>query len=325
VEPSGAAAVVLGSVEVLAGRVPLGWGPSLLGGFGFSEFAGGFDRLQLSFTPWHWLQFTKHVGWLDAGRSIIATRADFEVFPNLRIGVAESVLMLGAPYWLYFVNPIPMSVGFEINVARLRDFKDDNYLAVFDAEWVPHPGWRLFGEFLADDLIAAFPWFHGPDAFPSRVALMAGVEVLDVLPGWDLLAQYTIVPNWVYSTFAAHGHYLLRGLPLGHPLGSDFDTLHVRMTRREHPERTFALWASYVRKGEGRVGRMWRDREEANRLLFLSGTVEHSILLGGEYSWTDADWQYSVGPWIAYRMNAGHVTGLTRLDWGLSLSASVRF
>ena len=80
----------IGDTNVRAGRLTLGWGPAPSGdGLIFGESAGGFDALELS-SVWHHVRFTKVVGWLDAGRSIIGTRMDIPYRPNLRLGFSES-------------------------------------------------------------------------------------------------------------------------------------------------------------------------------------------------------------------------------------------
>jgi len=303
----------------LAGRTPFGWGPAPSGSeLLFDGSAGGFDALQVQFV-WRRVRFTKVVGWLDAGRSIVGTRIDIPYRPNLRLGFGESVLMEGGPYPLYVVNPLPIALNPGIwEYLRKPQMIDDNFFLSFDAEWVPHPGLRIFGEILIDDFTVPTPTAN----FPSRWGATVGWHaVSDRGPGFQ--GTYTIVPNWTYSATNPALHYLLRGLPLGPVLGADFDAIQFRWLP-SHPPAT-SYWAAYVRKGEGMVGRIWTDEAEARQYTFLRGVVEYSVLAGFDALFAAGGWMGTTGPWLAYRTNADHVAGATRVDWGVNFSAAYRF
>jgi hypothetical protein len=112
----------------------------------FDGSVGGFDALQVQFV-WRKVRFTKVVGWLDAGRSIVGTRMDIPYRPNVRFGFGESVLIGGALYLLYVVNPVPIALNPGIwEYLRNPQGIDDYFLLTFDAEWVPPAGpphlWR---------------------------------------------------------------------------------------------------------------------------------------------------------------------------------------
>jgi hypothetical protein len=316
--PTAALAAESGGVSWLAGRTPLGWGPAPLGSeLVFDEAAGGLDALQVSFV-WLKARFTKLVGWLDAGRSIVGTRMDIPYRPNLRFGFAESVLMDGAPYLPYVLNPIPIALNPGLG-AHLRQPQgiDDNFFLAFDAEWVPRPGLRIFGELLIDDLTICTP--ASPVCFPWRWGLTVGFHTVSG-QGSGFQAMYTIVPNWTYSATNPQLHYLLRGVPMGHVLGDDFDLVHLRWASSAPP--VSSIWVAYVRKGEGKVGQIWTSQQQAWQNLFLSGIVEYSILAGFDTPFGASGWTGKVGPWAAYRVNADHIAGATRVDWGVNLEAA---
>jgi hypothetical protein len=319
-----AAAVTLklGSVSVLAGRSPVGWGVSPLGGMIFSEAAGGIDQLSVAFEPWPWLRVHKVLGQMDDGRWLIGTRADIEVADNFRVGLSEANLMDGSPYPPYFFD-FPLMGG---GIDYLRNFVD-NFIGEGDVEWVVEDGFRVFADYLVDDYVLGQPFpalSVYPGHFPSRVGAFAGFEKLDVLPGWDLYVQYTIVPNW---TYAATGDlsWAVQGFPTGFPLGNDFDLWYGKVTRHLDTVSTLDVWASYLRKGEGTVTALWTTMDQANAQHFLSGVVEYSAIVGVDYSSVGGGWAYTVGPWAAWRSNAGHVAGAVRLDLGVQLSATYRY
>lgn len=299
----------------LLGRERMGWGPGGAGGLLFADAAPPFDRLQYS-AAWPRVRYTKVVGWLDGGRSLVAGRVDWMVRPHLRLGFSEAIIMDGAPYWVYVVQPVPFLINQILGhvVRSQQQGIDDNYLGTVDLEWLLRPGLRLYGEVLIDDLTLP------PNPFPWRWGATVGVQTARP-GGGGYLIQYTVVPNWTYSASRPTLHYLLRGFPLAHPLGADFDALHLRWTPSS--QASPALWATYIRKGEGEVGRYWTDLAEATAYTFLRGVVEYSLVVG-------VDWRVGGGPnglvatvrpWVVRRENAGHTPGRVETDWGVELSA----
>ncbi|MDR7400397.1 MAG: capsule assembly Wzi family protein [Armatimonadota bacterium] len=317
----------VGTVDVLVGRSPVQWGPGAYAGLALSEYAGGLDLLRVSFQPWAGVRYSKFFGRIDDRISAVAQRVDILFGPSFRLGVGDAVLMVGSPYWLYLVNPLPplnaLDVGFAIFNKEVHRTRNDNGAITLDFDWLPFRGLRFYGELLVDDVQFVWPVLISPDLEPARWGAILGFDWSDALPGWGLRFEYTVVPNWTYATVAGSTHWMARGLPLGHPLGNDFDLWHVRFTRSEPPG--LEVWLSYLRKGEGRPDRFWSSAEQARGALFLTGVVEHSVILGTEIGGSSGPWTYSVGPWLAYRTNAGHLAGATRLDWGVSLAAQVRY
>lgn len=302
----------VGPISITAGRTALAWGPNSAGGLLFADSSGPFDLVQVRW-QWRALHASRVLGWLDGGRSLIATRFDISIRRNLRLGFGESILMKGAPYLPYLLAPMPFLFNQYVS-ERYRGFID-NHLLSFDAEWIPRPGLRLFGELLIDDFTVPTPTAN----FPSRWGLTIGLHWANPNDDREFRAAYTIVPNWTYSAADPDEHYQLRGRPLGHPLGADFDMLHLRWANSA----TRAVWTSLIRKGEGQVGRMWMDEAEARQFIFLRGVVEYSIILGVDWgAGRTGEWSAVLSPWIAYRSNAGHVAGTTRLDGGLGLQFS---
>lgn len=321
------ASLSVGTVDLLVGRSQVGWGPGLYAGLALSEYAGGLDVLRVSFEPWRGVRYSKLFGRVDDRVSVVAQRVDLLLTPSFRLGVGDAVLMVGSPYWLYLVNPLPplnaLDVGFAIFDKDVHRTRNDNGAITLDFDWLPFPGLRFYGELLVDDVQFVWPTLVSPDLEPAQWGAVVGFHWADVRPGWDVRFEYAVVPNWTYATVAGSTHWLARGLPLGHPLGNDFDLWHLRFSRVEPGG--LDVWVSYLRKGEGRPDRFWSSPEQARGSLFLTGVVEHSVIVGAELSGRSGAWAYSVGPWIAHRTNASHVPGASRVDWGVNLAARLRY
>ncbi len=318
---AGAVTFTLGSVSVLAGRSPIGWGMSPLGGMILSEAAGGLDQLSFKFALWPWLEVNKFVSQDVDGNSVIGTRIDVQVADNLRFGLSEAIISPTAPYAPYFFNPVPTFYDAE----WLKRTQQDNFIGEADLEWVPESGLRLFGDFLADDIATPFPYFTTrATSPPSRVGAFAGFEILDLFRDWDFYLQYTVIPNWTYTPTTGTGEpgWAVQGFPTGFPLGNDFDLWYVRATRHLDPNSTVHIWASYLRKGPGTVNSVFPNTIAANDTYFLSGVVASSAILGADYSSTASGWTYAIGPWLAYTWNANHVAGATQWDWGVQFAVT---
>ncbi len=317
----------LGNVDVLVGRSPVHWGPGAYAGLAYSEYAGGVDLLRVRFEPWPRVRYSKFFGRVDDRVSTVGQRVDILLSPTFRLGVGDAVLMVGSSYWVYLLNPLPplnaLDVGFAIFDKELHRKRNDNGAITLDFDWVALPGLRFYGELLIDDVQFVWPVLISPELAPARWGAILGFHWVDALPEWSARFEYAVVPNWTYAATAASTHWMARGLPLGHPVGNDFDLWHLRFTRLQPAD--LEVWVSYLRKGEGRVDRFWSSPEQARGALFLTGVVEHSWVAGVEFGGTSAGWTYAVGPWVAHRTNAGHVPGATRLDWGVSLAAQLRY
>lgn len=304
----------IGRVGLFLGRSRVGWGPAGDGGLLFSDRAAGIDRIQGSLN-WANVRLRKFVGLLDGDRSIVGTRLDIPFRPTLRFGFAESIIMAGVPYWGYILNPVPFLVSQYLE-QQLRPQSGDNQTESADVEWLIRPGLRVFAEIVVDDLTAPTPTAN----YPSRLGLTAGIHRAHE-SGFDFRASYAIVTNWTYTQYP--GDHVLRGIPLAHPIGNDFDLLHVRWNRSLE---TAILWSTIIRKGEGRIGVAPSSDVEARQFWFLRGVVEYSIVGGADFRFSSSTgWAGTIGPWAAYRANAGHVPGATRIDWGISVVAGRTF
>jgi hypothetical protein len=313
--PTAALAAQSDGVSWLAGRTPLGWGPAPLGSeLSLDEAAGGFDALQVSFV-WLKARFTKVVGSLGMGHSIVGTRMDIPYRPNLRLGFGESIIMDGSPYLPYVLHPIPIGINPPLMAQfRLPRGIVDNIDLTADMDWVPEPGVRVFGEVFLDDLTVPTPTVD----LPSKWGATGGFHIV-YDDGSSVQGLYTIVLNWTYAETTGL-NFALRGLPLGHVLGPDFDLIHLRWMSSAPPANS--TWIAYIRKGPGKIGVIWANQTEAWQKLFLNGVVEHSLMAGFETPFDASGWIGKFGPWVAYRVNADNVSGATRVDWGVNLEAA---
>jgi hypothetical protein len=177
----------VGTVDVVVGRAPVQWGPGAYAGLAFSQYAGGLDLLRVSFQPWEGVRYSKFFGRVDDRVSAVGQRVDFLLGPNLRVGVGDAVLMVGSPYWLYLVNPLPplnaLDVGFAIFNKEVHRTRNDNGAITLDFDWVPFPGLRFYGEVLVDDVQFVWPTLISPELAPARWGAVLGFPLAGGLSG----------------------------------------------------------------------------------------------------------------------------------------------
>ncbi len=127
--------------------------------------------------------------------------------------------------------------------------------------------------------------------------------------------EYAAVANWVYATTDGRNNYVFRGRSLGHWMAPDGELMSVVATRRISPGTSIQLMFERLRKGEGQLGRIWSNREEAWSLLFLSGVLETTHTWQIRYNWT-AGPQASQAVSLSWSgiTNPGHQPGQTRED-----------
>jgi hypothetical protein len=193
----------------------------------------------------------------------------------MRLGFSESILTQGGPSWVFALQPIPILINQIIsNAYRRPQGIDDDYFASIDIDWIPRLGLRLIGELLMDDLVLPIPQ---PNQFPSRWGATLGFQSVQA-GGRSLAAAVHDRPQLDLLCDQSGLALPAARDPSGDPLGADFDALHVSW--RPSPDRPLGVWMTYIRKGEGQVGRIWADLTEATTYPFLRGVVEYSTMLG---------------------------------------------
>ncbi len=263
----------LGSVLGALGRTSVSWGPSFRSGLMLSDNAGTFPLLRLT-AEIPRVRLTKVVAWLErsagaqsAPAMLFATRLDWLVAPNFRIGFNESILTTwGGPLNLYhLLEPLPIFSALVASYDLHGTLgQDRNTVVSGDFDWLLWPGVRIYGAFLIND--------HPGFSWPAKEAIQGGVFLSDPFRtgSTSLRLEYSAVTNGTYAYAISGYDYSYRGRSLGHWLGPDGDDLYLELTHRLNEFTTVQLSYAHTRHGQGSFATPLPGPGD----WFLSGIVE---------------------------------------------------
>ncbi len=323
------AAFRLGSVLGVVGRTSVSWGPSLRSNLLLSDNAGTLPLV--SFTaevpP---LRLTKVVALLERRGGnppgdvvLFATRLDWLVAPEFRIGLSEGVVTAwGGPLTLYHVlQPLPAALSGIVGGYELHDARGQarNTKAEVDFDWLVRPGVRLYGSFFVND---------APELISERLArvgVLGGLFLIDPFGTGrtNLRIEYSAITNGTYNypSFPGLEHAYL-GRSLGHWLGPDGDDLYLELTHQLDYITSLQVSYALTRHGQGRIGQPSPPPEG----WFLSGVVEQRHTLGFNlfriYS-PSLEVNYRVE--IASITNQGNVAGANSWEGVLGVGLTYRW
>jgi hypothetical protein len=284
------------NVIVLLGRTRLFWGPQrinlllsstaepidlLLAGYrrGRISFQFLFARLDGSFPDS--VDFARMPErTFEDNRYLAGHRFDIRLHKRLRVGLFETVLYggEGRPPELYYLNPLQF-----YHSAQLNEDADDNTIIGFDFTFLPGKGISVYGQLLIDDFQIDDKSLG--DQEPDEIGIMAGLFRAGQTNSFnpDIKAEYVRITNRTYHQRDPKNRYLFRDKLLGHPLGSDADSISIKI--RFWPSKDFfaEIETAYRRRGEGSIFKPWDepwlDAEGDYSETFPTGVVEKSGLI----------------------------------------------
>lgn len=180
-----------------------------------------------------------------ASRSIYAHRYEWTPCNWLSLGATEALILNETEDPLAFAPFIPLFM------AKGQGVEDrTNGELAFDADIRPVAGWRLYGEFLIDDMSEPASLFN--DFWKNKWAVVVGTQIAftrfrSVESG--LITEVSRVEPWVYT------HYKLRtaqathlGVPLGDPSGPNSLSWSTTSYLSRGPF-SFSTGVDWIRKG----------------------------------------------------------------------------
>jgi hypothetical protein len=273
------------------------------------------------------LPVTEPVG---SNKYLALHRFQFSLFDRLNLAASEMVIYQRlTPEYAYL---LPVNF-FKSAEHSLRD--RDNALLVFDFEYFPVAGYKLYGTWLIDDVDFKkvgtgwwgneFGWQGG-----AYVANIAGFRNLDAI------VEYTRIEPYVYSNRYAGNDYANSGVGLGHRLQPNSDeilaelrfrlsaTLRARLhyAVQRHGQNIMA-GDSLIRNVGGSLTQGHRS-SDSETAPFLDGERidTHRVGIRAEYEPVTDLFVTGVADW----MNARDVAaGASRRDLALSLAVRIEY
>ena len=180
----------------------------------------------------------------EANKYLALHRFQFSLFDRLNLAASEMVIYQRlTPEYAYL---LPVNF-FKSAEHSLRD--RDNALLVFDVEYFPLPGYKLYGTWLIDDI--DFKKI-GTGWWGNEFGWQAGAYAANIagLRNLDAIVEYTRIEPYVYSNRFAGNDYSNSGIGLGHRLQPNSDEMLGELRLRLSATLRTRLHYAYQRHGE---------------------------------------------------------------------------
>lgn len=291
----------VGRARLLVGHAYLRWGPGRDGTLSLSDAGPPLDmmRLEAGFTKkWRGQSF---VALLDPGPQtyLAGHRLEWVFRSDMRIGVAELARFDGTsqallysipvvPYSFWEKRPKTTPEGSVPGDTTGLALSKNNVLLSVDLSWNVRTGYRLWGEFMVDDIS------FSSDYKPDMIGWQAGAEERWILGGGadgkparaaTLSIEYNRVNNYTYSAWHGH-HFENRGFPVGFLYGPDVMQFAAEMSYEHGANWELRLRGELRRKGEGAVGDPWLPEQGKVNAGVISGIVERDARVAARLIYT---------------------------------------
>lgn len=258
---------------------------------------------------WEWGDFRLRTLWAQlatdgAGRfrkstdsrSLYVHRYEYSPSSWLDLGCTEALILFKVEEPIAFVPVVPLFMMKGQSVES-----NANGELAFDINVRPVDGWRLYGEFLIDDMSEPASLFN--DFWKNKWALTLGSQVaFTPLPEWEagVIAEMSRVEPWTYTEYLGNTNQAShQGVLLGNPNGPNSFSL-AGLGYVAYRDLSFSSGLEWVRKGTdlgsddtdtllitSRARKTFLDSYEDLMLLktTLSGTV-----IGHVGAWLETSW-----------------------------------
>lgn len=314
------------------GRDFLRWGAGRTGSLLFSDIARPMDQFSASaglgpfrysivvsaLDAWNFSPaLADSLGNSRANRYLSAHRLDVRLLRGrFQAGVSELVFYGGVNRqmdWSY-LNPAVFFHGESMNSQDAA-----NTLGMLDFQFYPADRFELYGSLLIDDLQIEKT---GPgDLEPAEVGWIIGSRIADPgsLSGTTLFGEYVRVTNRTYKTPNPWETFIHRNVPLGYPLGNDFDLFEIGFSKWIHGNIQMKVNYDAIRKGEGSLyapfDTPWihADVEQGYSEPFPTGVAEKQQCIGVSLRYFPSTHVGIEGEFTSIKSeNAGHIRNRTR-------------
>jgi hypothetical protein len=312
--------------SLLAGRLPVHWGPGHTGSLLTSGFAPALDMIKIDLQGglFRFQAFNAMLVRNGSKRNPSESEADVNRYfsghrfslrnDRFELGLHETVIYGGVhePANPAYLNPlIPYYFSDVMQIER----RGDNISVAIDGAWFRPRGFRWYAQVAVDEY-----YYEGED-YPRRAAFLAGADWCGISRGLPLFLnlEYARMDRWIYNYDA---HYAWSRLDyfnslLGHPLGPDTEMLRslVEWTPLSVLNTRFQL--TWTRRGETTVSTPFNNRDLAGttRAPFPYGVVTTVLQFQTVVTWRFLPaWRIEMALDALKIHNAQHVRGTDETD-----------
>lgn len=184
----------------------------------------------------------------------------FQPNPNFEIGLFEAVIFNRLnQFELQYLNPVIFYRTIEQSVGS-----PDNVLVGANLKWNIKQRIQLYSQFILDELRFNELVINQDQWWGNKYGFQLGFYYPDAIgiPNLDIQVEYNTARPYTYSHFDSLSNYNHYGMPLAHPVGSNFKEYVARIKYRPHPR--FFLEARLIQTDFGadidgqNFGQDWR-------------------------------------------------------------------
>jgi len=273
------------------------------GPFSFSFIASELDRMNVAKEEGGALHVRRYLSGHRLGLSLMKGK--------LQAAVSEVVIYgdENATFNTIYLNPVIFYHGAKKNGAG-----DNNVLPIIDLLYYPYNNLKLYTSLLIDDIQIEKT---GPgDLEPNEIGLLIGSRWADPfrVNGLTVGGEYAKVTNRTYKTPTPWEVFIHRNVPLGHPLGNDFEYWQIDGSYWFHNKVQVKFGFSRLNKGEGSLFTAWDTPwmdytvDEGYSEPFPSGVVEQKDELSLHvHYYHSVNWGVQAELHVFNRNNADHI------------------
>ncbi|MCX6641074.1 MAG: hypothetical protein NTW14_11450 [bacterium] len=321
--------------ELHAGKMQLRWGPGRSGQLLLSDWGTSFHQVQAAVNLGQRMRFVYVFGSLsnyteiddtlytsagfyrtiEAAKYLAAHRLEWNPHRRLRFAFSESVIFGERSPELAYLIPINFFYSAQHDLGD-----EDNTLMCFDAVWIPHARWKLYGQFLIDDITFGRVT---TDYYGNKIGWLAGLSYVQPLgfKNWEVALEMVKLRPFVYTHHYPVNVYTHWIAPLGYRYPPNSEVGYGEIEFRPH--RRVLLQASYTRLLHGANidqinagGSLFAPHEKdgAENAPFLGGSLQktsavqllgtvellENLFLWSRGAWTESNladdsWEWEVG------------------------------
>ena len=289
-----------------AGRTRQQWGPTYLYPLVLSQETQPYSQIDWTMewgdfrirTLWGQLAIDGEGAFRDdsASRSLYAHRYEWTPTRWLSLGATEALILYQTEEPIAFVPIVPLFMMKGQSVEN-----NANGELAFDACIRPLNGWRLYGEFMIDDMSEPASLFN--DFWKNKWAFTVGSHVaFEPLPELEtgLVTEISRVEPWVYTEYVPRSNQAThQGLPLGNQNGPN--SLSIGGTGYvAYRNLAFSTGVQWISKGtdSGSFITDYRNISSPASKEFLAESKDHLLLksrlscvvLGHVEAWAETSW-----------------------------------
>ncbi|MBL7817955.1 MAG: hypothetical protein JNL70_23300 [Saprospiraceae bacterium] len=181
----------------------------------------------------------------------------YNVTPNLNFGIFESVIASRKQQFeLQYLNPIIFYRSVEFALGS-----PDNVSVGANGKWNIGKKCQIYGQLMLDEFVFKELFVDNKGWWANKYGMQLGIKYPNALgiDHFDLQLEYNKVRPFTYSHYDSTNHYTHIGVPLAHPLGSNFKEVIFKARYQPLSKIVCEGRIMYAKQGESSLTKNWGE------------------------------------------------------------------